>query len=142
MWIVDCPAAASVMAGFQLRLQRELFDLNHEQLVSMVQCVGEKKGKRRDIYICLLNEVHQSQFHISIAELKSSNPDRSAELPKKKRSWSIKELIGIDAKYNDLVKEEAQDFSLDFEGKIFTWTSVNTEEKKKFLSTLINLSAR
>ena len=41
----------------QLRLQRELFAPNNEQLLSLVHCISDKdKNKTKDIYLCLINE--------------------------------------------------------------------------------------
>eukprot|EP00095_Tigriopus_kingsejongensis_P011050 snap_masked-scaffold23_size669530-processed-gene-1.4 protein:Tk11050 transcript:snap_masked-scaffold23_size669530-processed-gene-1.4-mRNA-1 annotation:"exocyst complex component 1" len=133
------------MSGIQLRLHREVFSPNGDQLLSMVECTSEKKGKRREIFICLLNETQQSaQFRISITEMKA-HPDRPQELPKKKRSWSIKDLVGIDAKHHPLGdKLELQGenhFELEFE-KPFSWMAVQAEELNKFLATLINLCYR
>ncbi|TRY63894.1 hypothetical protein TCAL_07692 [Tigriopus californicus] len=133
------------MAGIQLRLQREVFAPHGDQLLSMVQCSSEKKGKRRDIFICLLNETQQaSQFRISITELKA-HPERPTDLPKKKRSWSIKDLVGIDAKHQGSVDQSEKGdsegahnhFELEFE-KPYSWVAINGDELKKFLSTLIN----
>ena len=93
-------------------------------------------------------QVQQSQFHISIAELKggvtSSSDDPSSsrrssstqvELPKKKRTWSLKELSGIDA------GGEGTAFELEFErgATSHSWTAAALDDKKRFLSTLINL---
>ena len=45
------------MSGMQLRLQRELFAPNNEQLLSLVHCISDKdKNKTKDIYLCLINE--------------------------------------------------------------------------------------
>ncbi len=153
----------SSSAGMQLRLQRELFDPAGEQLLAMVQCVvpagGEhhhhhgrgksaaSAGARREVYLCLLNQVQQSQFHISIAELKggivsdepvSSRKTSASELPKRKRTWSLKELTGLDA------GGDGVGFELEFErgAASHAWTAAAADDKKRFLSTLINLSAR
>ncbi len=144
-------------AGIQLRLQRELLDPQDEQLLALVHCHGnaDKKGKKKDLFVCLVNKTTQSQgFQISIAEYKgtaaaasvedsSSTSENVAllhttELPRKKRSWNLRELKSIDAK-----GIEAH-FELEFDRapNAYTWTAVNREEKNKFLSTLINLSTR
>ena len=146
------------MSGIQLRLQRELFDPAGEQLLSMVQCVSGKKGKRRDIYVCLLNETRGAQtFNITLSELRS-NPDRPAELPKKKRSWPLRDLKAIDAKHTEdeankqpsmligeipegVLADSLSFFELEFD-RPYAYIAVNDEERKKFLSTLINVSAR
>ncbi len=136
-------------AGIQLRLQRELLDPQGEQLLAMVQCApapgaagadykaaaANRKVSRRDVYLCLLNQVHDSQFHICIAELRGGGGE---ELPKKKRTWSMKELTAIDGGGG-----EVTDFELEFEkGACHSWRATAMDDKKRFLSTLVNLSAR
>jgi len=134
---------ASSSASFQLRLQREVLEPQGEQLLALVHCKGSHastvsmsaatttqstKGSR-DIWLCLLNQVQQSQFHISIAELRASGSGGSGELPKRKRTWSVKELGSVDA------GGDQPSFQLEFEkGAVLTWTAVNVDEKKVRIS--------
>jgi hypothetical protein len=110
--------------GFQLRLQRELFDPCGEQLLSLVRCLltsstvssdhGGKKSKA--VYLTLCNSPtsqstqQQGIFHISLYELKSSVGAAAAssattasnveELPKKKRNWNLRQVKALDGKYD------------------------------------------
>jgi len=85
----------------------------------------------------LLNQVQESQFHMSVAELRLPSSAGANDLPKRKRTWSVKELSAVDA------GGDQQGFELEFEkGATVSWTAVNVDEKKRFLSTLINLNAR
>ncbi len=106
--------------GFQLRLQRELFDPCGEQLLALVRCLivssssssgasgvpaaGDKKAKI--VYLTLCNSPSQSQqdiFHITLHELKSSGASSAVsleELPKKKRSWNLRQVKALDGKYD------------------------------------------
>ena len=92
------------MAGIQLRLQKELFAPNDEQLMAMAHCFKLSKdakeksvgSKRKEIYLCVLNEgspQHQPQFNISICEVKGS--EKRNDLPKRKRNWALRELKSI-----------------------------------------------
>ena len=123
-------------AGLQLRLQRELFDPHGEQLLALVECAAvEKKSKRREVYLCLLNEVQQSQFYISIAELRGTGGADPNELPKKKRAWAMRELTAVDG------GGEGEGFALDFEagGAVATtnWSAVRPEDKKRSVAALV-----
>lgn len=69
-----------------------------------------------DIYLCLLNEIRQSQFRISISELRAiENPSPDNDLPKRKRTWALRELKAVDG------KNESQEFDLEFEKSLGDW---------------------
>jgi hypothetical protein len=139
------------MAGIELKLQREVFEPQREQLLAMVHCISEKKGRIRDSVVCLVNNSSSTsaaapfRFHIVITELRFSGPAAAAttatDAPKRKHTWPISELKAIDAKFSAQQQQPNNDFVLEFD-KPFTYTAVNAEERKKFLSTLINLSVR
>ena len=152
----------------QLRLQRELFAPNNEQLLSMVHCVSEKdKNKTKDIFVCLVNETDRfsvpGQFNINIVEAKGSDKRGEliivelifkivdliallypqGELPKRKRNWTIHELRNVDGKHEDTNADHLDigEFELGFSNdKKYAYKAVNYEEKKRFLSTLIRLA--
>ena len=159
------------MAGIQLRLQKELFAPNDEQLFAMAHCfkldrggaLREKSGRtsgvtaggrRKEIYLCILNEGNpqqQPQFNINICEVKGS--EKRNDLPKRKRTWALRELNLIDAKFVKDSKDSKDgsgtdfldntgDFDLGFTDKVFSWTAVNYEEKKRFLSALVSVVTR
>ena len=85
------------MAGIQLRLQKELFAPNDEQLMAMAHCFkatsaattgqgGTSGGqKRKEIYLCVLNDTTSSHhgnkggLNISITEVKASDPQSSGQ---------------------------------------------------------------
>ena len=50
------------MAGIQLRLQKELFAPNDEQLMAMAHCfksqVSSAASKKKEIFLCVLNLLH------------------------------------------------------------------------------------
>ncbi len=152
-------------AGLQLRLQRELFDPHGEQLLALVQCVaggdggaasgrkGAGTGHSRRIYLCLLMRPH-SQF--GLAELRSGGGGDD-ELPKKKREWPLESLAAVDA----MGEDDAFALEFDKETSARRWRLVKPdadshahtsstasvgggwlEEKSRFLSTVLNLSAR
>lgn len=106
--------------GFQLRLQRELFDPTGEQLLSVARCslttsVSSDPKKSKCLYLALCNSPSKTQqgiFHITLHELKSaalppSSPSPSSssveELPKKKRSWDLRSVRELDGKYDPSV---------------------------------------
>ena len=147
-----------------IRLQKELF-IGDEHLLAMSHCfklTREKKvqTKRKEIYLCILNTQESStqqpvgHFNISICEVvskasnASSNDNRNIGLPKRKRTWALRELRSIDGRHLLLNKdskenEENGDFVLGFHGdKEFSWTAINFEEKKRFLSTLVSLATK
>jgi len=152
-----------------IRLQKELF-IGDEHLLAMCHCfkvTKEKKShtKRKEIYLCILNtqdsNTHQpvGHFNISICEVvskssssaasesTSANDKRNVNLPKRKRTWPLRDLRSIDALFKASVEseehEENADFTLGFHGeKELTWTSVNFEDKKRFLSTLVSLATK
>ena len=160
-----------------IRLQKELF-VGDEKLLAMAHCFklsNEKKvhAKRKEIYLCILNTQESSgthqpvgHFNISLCEVvskasvsNSSNTSstaygsdkRNVELPKRKRTWSLRELRTIDGchiprtDHENTAKEteENGDFELGFHGdKVVSWTAVNFEEKTRFLSTLVSLATR
>ena len=129
------------MSGMQLRLQRELFAPNNEQLLSLVHCLSDKdKSKTKDIYLCLINETdytHGGGLTHNLIEVKGQ------EL-KRKRTWTLHELKSIDAKHNDHNDQDTfqLDFELGFNDKRFTYKAVNYEEKKRFLATLLGLTEK
>ena len=94
----------------QLRLQRELFTPQNEQLLSMVHCLRVEKEKNKptkDIFLCIVNETDRFSLHgqlnINIVEAKgTSGEKRNYDLPKRKRSWTLHELKSIDAKHKGL----------------------------------------
>ena len=98
------------MSGMQLRLQRELFTPQNEQLLSMVHCLRVEKEKNKptkDIFLCIVNETDRFSLHgqlnINIVEAKgTSGEKRNYDLPKRKRSWTLHELKSIDAKHKGL----------------------------------------
>jgi len=160
--------------GFQLRLQRELFDPSGEQLLSLVRCtlttsVLSDAKKSKCLYLALCNSPSKTQqgiFHITLHELKSaglppSSPSPSSntveELPKKKRSWDLRAVRGLDGKYDSSIAKGVAclQFSLTFASgsgdqepkagaasQQVDYTANNEDEKNKFLMTLINLSLR
>ena len=145
------------MAGMLIRLQKELF-IGDEHLLAMCHCfkvTKEKKSqaKRKEIYLCILNTQDNSvqqpvgHFNISICEVVTeasnstatdstfTNDKRSVGLPKRKRTWALRDLRSIDGKYmmsNDTNENDENDeFLLGFHGeKELAWTSVNFEDKK------------
>jgi len=152
-----------------IRLQKELF-IGDEHLLAMCHCfkiTKEKKSqtKRKEIYLCILNTQESNtqqpvgHFNISICEVvskssnsaasesSSANDKRNVGLPKRKRSWPLRDLRSIDAQFKSSTdsddKEDIADFILGFHGeKELTWTSVNFEDKKRFLSTLVSLATK
>ena len=157
------------MAGMLIRLQKELF-VGDEHLLAMCHCfkiTKEKKAqtKRKEIYLCILNtqESHAQQpvghFNISICEVVSkassssateslsTNDKRNIGLPKKKRTWALRDLKSIDGRQlvtNDSAENDDNgEFLLGFHGeKELIWTAVNFEEKKRFMSTLVSLATK
>lgn len=138
------------MAGIQLRLQKELFTPSNEQLMCLLHCVkstvGDKKdrGKRKkDAFLCLVGENDRFQQYggVSICELKGAEAEH--QLPKRKRAWSLRELRAVDGKHevgtDDTVN---RDLDLSLGEKVFSWTAINREEKRRFLTALISLSNR
>ena len=148
------------MSGIQLRLQREVFTPQNEQLLNMVHCLkmtNEKdKSKSKDMYLCLVNEVADrqasmsgNQFNINIVEVKE--PEKRGDLPKRKKTWTIQELRAINGKHNEEAAATAGtntadlfpgDFELGFNDKLMAYKAINYEEKKRFLTSLIGLSDR
>jgi len=139
------------MSGMQLRLQRELFTPQNEQLLSMVHCLRVEKEKNKptkDIFLCIVNETDRFSLHgqlnINIVEAKgTSGEKRNYDLPKRKRSWTLHELKSIDAKHKGGEEDVFPvEFDLCFGDKVFTYKAVSYEEKKRFLTALISLSDR
>jgi len=135
----------------QLRLQRELFTPQNEQLLSMVHCLRVEKEKNKptkDIFLCIVNETDRFSLHgqlnINIVEAKgTSGEKRNYDLPKRKRSWTLHELKSIDAKHKGGEEDVFPvEFDLCFGEKVFTYKAVSYEEKKRFLTALISLSDR
>ena len=103
------------MAGIQLRLQKELFAPNDEQLMAMAHCfksqVSSAASKKKEIFLCVLNEIKggagggEGGLNITISEVKADpgavggSSAASAAAPKRKRSWTLRELTGIDGRY-------------------------------------------
>ena len=147
----------SNMSGMQLRLQRELFTPQNEQLLSMVHCLRvpsndkEKNKPSKDIFLCIVNETDRFSLHgqlnINIVEAKgtSGSEKRNYDLPKRKRSWTLHELKLIDAKHTG-TEEDVNVFPVEFDlcfgDKTFSYKAVNYEEKNRFLTALISLSDR
>lgn len=138
-----------------MRLQKELFTPQDEQLLAFVHCQkvsGEKRGnKPKDIYLCIVNEASSQpgfQFNISLCEVKTS--DRPQDPPRKKKTWPLRELRTVDGKWTEASKADTRDangpsdnsFDLGLGDKVFTWSAISFEEKQRFLSTLVNLSVR
>ena len=121
------------MSGMQLRLQRELFTPQNEQLLSMVHCLRVEKDKNKptkDIFLCIVNETDRFSLHgqlnINIVEAKgTSGEKRNYDLPKRKRSWTLHELKSIDAKHKGL----------------YTLCYIKFEENSKYLLTLKQLNS-
>ena len=100
------------MAGIQLRLQKELFAPNDEQLMAMAHCfksqVSSAASKKKEIFLCVLNEIgHRGGggaggggLNITISEVKADPGPASGgtAAPKRKRSWTLRELTGIDGR--------------------------------------------
>ena len=121
------------MSGMQLRLQRELFTPQNEQLLSMVHCLRVEKEKNKptkDIFLCIVNETDRFSLHgqlnINIVEAKgTSGEKRNYDLPKRKRSWTLHELKSIDAKHKGL----------------YTLCYIKFEETSTYLLTLKHLNS-
>ena len=138
----------------QLRLQRELFTPNNEQLLGMVHCLRITKGitndkdknKAKDIFLCIVNEADRFSLHgqlnINLVEVKG---DKRGDLPKRKRAWTLHELRSIDGKHSDQENQDALfpgEFDLVFGDKFFSYKAVNYEEKKRFLTRVFHHSCR
>ena len=123
------------MSGMQLRLQRELFTPQNEQLLSMVHCLRVEKDKNKptkDIFLCIVNETDRFSLHgqlnINIVEAKgTSGEKRNYDLPKRKRSWTLHELKSIDAKHKGLYTL----CYIKFEETSTYFTYIAREKKKK-----------
>ena len=123
-------------ASVQLRLQRQVLDEAGEHLLGLVHCAAtSSKGRIVNSFVCLVKDANE----IHVAEFRSGSGNND-ELPKKKRSWPLEELSGIDAKSKD--GEKGAFFALDFGVNVFAFSAVDAEERDKFLSTLINLGSR
>ncbi len=81
------------MTALRLRLQKELFDVTEEQLVSLAHVTRQdkEKKKKRDWVLCLAR-TNDVPVYVKIYLLKKTDKDSF----KKKQEWQLRDLKILD----------------------------------------------
>lgn len=126
------------LANIKHILQKELFDLSDERLIS-VCTVTKTYKKKKACYLCLSTSVHPNSLKtVVFSQVKPTEKD--AEY-KRKHSWQLDEIKLVDGKDENF---ETHEFDLQID-KMYKYYAINLHERQNFMGVLyrqINKSVR
>lgn len=117
------------MAATRHTLQREIFTLSDEKIISICR-VSKAYKKKKTSFLCLVSSLDSPETY-TIYQVKSSN-DKSGF--KKKQSWLLSDVQTVDG-----VSLDSMDLELHID-KIYKWSSTNAQERKSFITNLYTFS--
>ncbi|XP_050053093.1 exocyst complex component 1 isoform X2 [Aphis gossypii] len=113
------------MATARQILQQEIFDQCDQKLLAFVGVSNDSKKKKFG-YLCL-SDTKEPPSNIYIHQIKFDN-----KVVKKKRIWSLNELITVDGKTSS---QDCLEIELTLD-KPYKWVATNNQERKIFLISL------
>ncbi|XP_969314.1 exocyst complex component 1 [Tribolium castaneum] len=114
------------MTSIVRALQQEVFQPNEERLITCCH-VGKYLKKKKTSFLCLVSTT-SPPINISIVQVKQT--DKQSH--KRKRSWALAELKGVDGRNES---SETQEFDLHFD-KVYRWVATNPKERHSFIHNL------
>lgn len=114
------------MAGIKYLLQKEVFNALDERILSVCN-VQKLYKKKKNSYLCIIT---QPQMGSTIVQVKQYDKG----VYKKKRSWQLNELKGVDGK-TDSTNEPTHEFDLMLD-KQYKWFAANLHERQNFITVL------
>ncbi|XP_044259494.1 exocyst complex component 1 isoform X2 [Tribolium madens] len=114
------------MTSIVRALQQEIFQPNEERLITCCH-VGKYLKKKKTSFLCLVSTT-SPPINISIVQVKQTDK----QTHKRKRSWALAELKGVDG-HNE--SNETQEFDLHFD-KVYRWVATNPKERHSFIHNL------
>ncbi|XP_014236902.1 exocyst complex component 1 isoform X2 [Trichogramma pretiosum] len=113
------------MAATRHTLQREIFSLSDEKLLSICH-VSKAYKKKKTSFLCLVSTMDIPETHV-VYQVKRSS-EKSAL--KKKQSWLLSDIHTVDG-----INVDSMDLEIHAD-KIYKWTATNPQERQNFISNL------
>ncbi|XP_055597796.1 exocyst complex component 1 [Uranotaenia lowii] len=113
-------------AGVKYLLQSEVFDALEERILCVCN-VSKLLKKKKTSYLCIVATT-KPRIVVSICQVKQYDKG----VWKKKRSWTLEEVKGVDGRNES---PETHEFDLALE-KVYRWFSANLHERQNFITVL------
>ena len=117
------------MAAIRHTLQREIFALNDEKILSICH-VSKAYKKKKTSFLCLVTTTDTPEIFTLYQVKKSSEKS----MFKKKQSWLLSDIRIVDG-----VGIDSMDLELHID-KIYKWSAMNLQERKIFICNLFTYS--
>jgi hypothetical protein len=117
------------MAATRHTLQREIFTINDEKILSICHvCKAYKKKKSSFLVLVSTTDIPETFI---VHEVKRNN-DKS--IFKKKQCWLLSDIRTIDG-----IHADSMDFELHID-KVYKWATTNSQERRNFITNLYIVS--
>ncbi|XP_011497897.1 PREDICTED: exocyst complex component 1 [Ceratosolen solmsi marchali] len=117
------------MAATRHTLQREIFTVNDEKILSICHVCKAYK-KKKSSFLCLVSATDTPETFM-VYQVKRNN-DKSAF--KKKQCWLLSDIRIIDG-----INADSMDLELHID-KIYKWSTTNSQERRNFINNLYTVS--